>query len=352
MTSRERVLAALTFREADRIAIHDSPWKHTIDRWHREGLPEDKSPAEYFGYEFVKAGADTSMRLPTEIIEETDEYTITRNANGAVRRGWKDHEGTPELIDFSIKTRRDWDAHKHLMQMSEDRVNLETARAAETNARQAGKWFSYSGVLGYDKMQGFVGSVNLLMAIVDEPDWVADMFMNSADLIVETADLMISSGIEFDGAFLYDDLGYRNTSLFSPRAYRDLLFPAHRKAFQYFRQKGLPVILHSCGCVKGLAPQLIEAGLSCLQPLEVKAGMDLVELKQKHGDQLAFMGGIDVRAMANPDPAVIEKEISTKIPVGKKGGGYIYHSDHSVPSNVSFEQYCRVMELVEKYGRF
>jgi uroporphyrinogen decarboxylase len=56
--------------------------------------------------------------------------------------------------------------------------------------------------------------------------------------------------------------------------------------------------------------------------------------------------------MADPDPSVIENEIKTKIPVAKKHGGYIYHSDHSVPSNVSFQQYCWVIELVRKYGAY
>lgn len=97
---------------------------------------------------------------------------------------------------------------------------------------------------------------------------------------------------------------------------------------------------------------LIEAGFTCLQPLEAKAGMDLVELKREFGDQLAFMGGIDVRAMAHRNPAVIEEEIRTKIPIAKQGGGYIYHSDHSVPDNVSFQQYCRVLELVQQYGKY
>jgi len=49
---------------------------------------------------------------------------------------------------------------------------------------------------------------------------------------------------------------------------------------------------------------------------------------------------------------VIETEIATKLPVAKQGGGYIYHSDHSVPDNVSWEQYLRVMELVSHYGSF
>jgi len=99
-------------------------------------------------------------------------------------------------------------------------------------------------------------------------------------------------------------------------------------------------------------PLYIEAGFDCIQPLEVKAGNNMLKLKKDYGDYLAFMGGIDVRAMSSTDPDAIVKEISSKIPVVKKGGGYIYHSDHSVPDDVSFQQYCRVMELVAEYGKY
>jgi uroporphyrinogen decarboxylase len=59
-----------------------------------------------------------------------------------------------------------------------------------------------------------------------------------------------------------------------------------------------------------------------------------------------------VRAMADPDPKVIEEEIRSKLPIARRGGGYIYHSDHSVPNNVSFEQYQRVLELLHMYGHY
>ncbi|HPP67442.1 MAG TPA: hypothetical protein PKX05_05955, partial [bacterium] len=95
---------------------------------------------------------------------------------------------------------------------------------------------------------------------------------------------------------------------------------------------------------------LIDAGLDCLQPLEVKAQMDLIELKEKFGDRLSFMGGIDSRLMSDPDKTKIEQEVKTKIGVAKKNGGYVYHSDHSIPNIVSFKDYCFVMELVKKYG--
>jgi hypothetical protein len=78
--------------------------------------------------------------------------------------------------------------------------------------------------------------------------------------------------------------------------------------------------------------------------------MDLIELKGKYGDKLSFMGGIDTRLMSDPDKTKIEQEIKTKIEVAKKNGGYIYHSDHSIPNIVSFQDYCLVMKLVKKYG--
>jgi uroporphyrinogen decarboxylase len=122
--------------------------------------------------------------------------------------------------------------------------------------------------------------------------------------------------------------------------------------YEFFHTRGLKVILHTCGGVAPLVPDLIDAGLDCLQPLEVKAGMDLVELKREYGRDLAFMGGIDARAMAHADPAVIEQEMHAKIPPAMEDGGYIYHSDHSVPDNVSFQRYERVIELALELGTY
>jgi len=352
MTSRERVLAALNHREADRVPIHDSPWFTTVRRWHQEGLPADMSPAQYFGYEFSGVSADTSLRLPTEVVEETDEYTVTWNSNGALRKNWKHATSTPECLDFRIKTSADWFAWKQDLEIGRDRIDWEGGLRAQRAAHEQGLWFPYSSATGYDKTQGIVGSERLLIAMAQEPDWVADMFMTATELIIGTAQFMLEGGFRFDGAYLYDDMGYRNGPLFSPRMYRELCLPAHKKVCDFFHGYGLKIILHSCGNVTKLVPDLIEAGFDCLQPLEVKSGMDLIALKEQYGQTLAFMGGIDVRKMADPDPRPIEEEIRTKIGIAKRGGGYIYHSDHSVPDNVSFERYQYVMDLVQKHGQF
>ncbi len=352
MTSQERVLCSLEHKEPDRVPIHDSPWGTTVARWHREGLPENVSPAEYFGYEFVHVGGDLSLQLPQEVVDETEEYTIVRNADGALVKNWKHKTSTPELLDFLLKDRRTWEEYKHRLQMNDSRINWEAVRQTYENARKKGKFVVMGGAIGYDRMAMVIGPTNLLMAIVEDPEWVREVFETSVQLFIDIADELLSKGIDFDAAFPCDDLGYRSGTFFSPRAYKELLFPAHKRLCDFFHARGKKVILHSCGNVNALVPHFIEAGFDCLQPLEVKAGMDLIRLKKEYGDVLAFMGGIDVRAMAHPDPKVIEEEIRTKFEVAKKGGGYIYHSDHSVPDNVSFEQYKRVIELVHKYGKY
>ena len=350
MTSRERVLMALNHQEPDRVPIQDGPWATAVTRWRNEGL--DTDPSSYFGYEMVSQGSDTSLQLPSETVEETDEYTVVKNTNGALVRNWKHQTSTPEMIDFTIKDRKTWEEYKPSMTYNESRIDLDNGLKHNQEIRQGDKYLSFSGALGYDKTQGIIGSEALLMAMLDDPDWVADMFMAGVEIMIQNAEEMMASGYVFDGAFLFDDMGYRNGTLFSPADYRELLFPAHKRACDFFKSKNFPIILHSCGCVQAFIPDLIEAGFTCLQPLEVKAGMDVIELKKNFGDKLAFMGGIDVRKMAHPDPDVIEEEIRTKVGITKIGGGYIYHSDHSVPDNISFQQYCRVIELVRQYGTY
>jgi len=358
------------------VPIHDSPWLATIERWRGEGLPTDISPAEYFDYEIVCFGADTSPRFPVEVVEETEEYIVHTTPFGGLRRDHKDYSTTPEIMDYPCKSREDWEKIKERLMPSRDRVDwkgewlagsAQDERAEESvlerdrvewrrglpgckRAQEQEKFVCYSAAVGYDKIQTYVATERLLIAIATEPDWVRDMYETDATLAIEMYEIMKEGGFEFDGAWLFCDLGYRNGLLFSPRHYDEQLRPTFQRLFDYFRGEGIPTLLHSCGRIRELIPRFIEDGLTCLQPVEVKAGMDVVELKKAFGDGMAFMGGIDVRAMADPDLSVIEKEIRTKIPFAKRGGGYIYHSDHSVPSNVSFERYCRVLELVRKYG--
>jgi uroporphyrinogen decarboxylase len=313
---------------------------------------EGQSPHDYFGYEWAGQGADLSFQLPTQTIEEDETSQVVKDSFGATTRVFKNRESVPELIDYTITSRRAWEEHKPLLAWNDSRVDWENGLAGNRALREQGMFVPYSAGFGYDRIMRFAGAPRVLQAMLEEPDWVRDMMDSVAASVIVGAEEMMAKGFRFDGAFVWNDLAYRNGPFFSPATFREMELPSQKRMCDFFHSHGLTVILHTDGKVWELIPLLLKAGFDCLQPCEVKAGMDLVELKRQYGDRLAFMGGIDVRAMAHPDPSVIEHEIRTKIPVARKGGGYIYHSDHSVPDNVSFEQYRHVMELVVQYGAY
>ena len=191
----------------------------------------------------------------------------------------------------------------------------------------------------------------MLIWMVDDPDLIQEMFAAHTQLAIDIYDGIKGLGIQFDGVWVSDDLGYRTAPLISPEMYRELVMPHHRRLCEYFAGDGLKTILHSDGNVQPLIPHFLEAGFGALHPLEAKAGLDVQKLKPLYGDRLALFGNIDVRKLAGSREE-IEEEICTKVTIAKRGGGYIYHSDHSVPSNVSFENYCFAVEMVRKYGKY
>jgi uroporphyrinogen decarboxylase len=80
--------------------------------------------------------------------------------------------------------------------------------------------------------------------------------------------------------------------------------------------------------------------------------MGVVARKRRWGDRLAFMGNIDARLFQSNDLAGLEVEIRTKIPPAMRGGGYVYHSDHSVPPGTRLDTYRFALDLAQCYGRY
>ena len=189
------------------------------------------------------------------------------------------------------------------------------------------------------------------MWLIEDPDLITDMFTAHTQLAIDLYDGISALGLEFDGVWINDDLGYRNAPLISPAMYHDLIMPHHKRLSDHFAKDGLKMMIHSDGNVGPLIPDFIEAGIAALQPLEVKAGLDVRVLKPLYGDRLVLFGNIDARVLASTREE-IEEEIRTKVTAAKQGGGYIYHSDHSVPSNVPFENYLFAVEMIGKYGRY
>jgi len=190
------------------------------------------------------------------------------------------------------------------------------------------------------------------MGMALDPDWVKDMVTTFADFTLRHLDILFAEEGLPDAFWFYEDMGFKDKPFMSPSMYADIVEPGHATLFGYAHSKGRKVIVHSCGYVEPLVPGLAEAGMDCLQAMEVKAGMDMPRMARQFGDRLAFCGNIDIRVIATNDRRQIDAELERKIlPVLERGCGYILHSDHSIPPEVEhdtlryfFEQGSRIAE--------
>ncbi|MBC8235437.1 hypothetical protein H8E77_38310 [bacterium] len=352
MTSRERISTILSGGIPDRIGMADSYWGSTVQRWQKEGLPANVSPNDYFGTnDIAHLGGDLSLRFPGKLIEDTSEHQIIIDGNGVTRMNLKTGGGwTPHWLDYTIKDEATWQEHRQQLEYDESRIPGNIIETYQ-RLREAGKFIAYSGHTCFAATWAFIGQVNEFLWMAEKPDLITDLFATYTRLLLDIYDGMKRKGVQFDGAWAPDDMGYRNGPLFSPQMYRELVFPFHKQVCDHLKTDGLPTMLHSDGNIEPLLPMIIEAGYAAVHPLEVKAGLDIRELMPKYGDKIVFFGNIDVRALAGTKEQ-IEEEISGKILAGKKGKGYIFHSDHSVPHDVPFENYKFAIEMAQKYGSY
>jgi len=352
LTSKERIIAALEHREADRVPIWESFWGSTMTRWNKERMPEDADTVAYFGLDPTHMTAiDWSLQFTPEKIEETDEYVITRTNNGMLSKSFKGHDSTPYWWDFPITDRASWEELKPRMTWNETRIDLPKAKEAYRAKRDLFQVYMPACV-GFEKFKYVMGMEGILGAFGEDPDWVQEMCMSTAELAIGGLEYLLANGFEFDAAFVTEDNGYRDRSFVSPRMYREVVLPCQKRFCEFCRARGMRMMLHTCGYNMELVPLYVEAGFDVLNPMEVKAGMDPLRLKKEYGDVLTLWGGIDVRAIAHPDPSVLEKEIREKVPLLKAGGGYVFASDHSIPDNVSLERYRYMLELGRRHGAF
>lgn len=352
MTSKERFARMFAHLEADRIPIIDSPWKTTVDRWRREGMPDGANYVEYFGLDYVASiGVDNSPRYEARVIEETDAYTVQTTQWGATHRNWKHATSTPEHIGFKIVDPDSWAKAKARIRPGRDRINWAHLERNYKTWRQKGYWIQAGLTFGFDITHArLTGTERLLIALVEQPAWCMDMFSYLLDVNLALLDMVWDAGYEFDSIQWPDDMGYKQNQFFSVAMYRELMKPYHKRAIDWAHAKGIKAHLHSCGDVNPFVPELVEIGLDALNPLEVKAGMDPVHLKATYGNVLAFKGGINAVLWDKPDE--IREEMQRVLPAMKAAGGYIFSSDHSVPDTVSLENFRRIVGLAKELGAY
>jgi uroporphyrinogen decarboxylase len=352
MTTHERVTRMFERREADRIPITDGPWQGTISRWIREGMPKDADWRDFFGVDkFAMFQVDVSPQYENRVIEDNDAFTVSETSYGVTLKYLKGEDTTPEYLDFKINSPAKWAEAKKRMIPGPDRVDWAGLENSFPLWRSEGRWVQAVFWFGFDVAHSWiVGTETLLVAMLEDPDWVFDIYNTMVDANIALYDMIWDKGYKFDSLFMYDDMGYKNTQFFSRDIYRKLLMPAHAKAFKWAGERGIHRHLHACGNINAFVPDLLDIGLDALNPLEVKAGMDPLDLKRAYGDKLLLHGGIDCLLWDKKDEFIAE--VDRIVPVLKENGGYIFSSDHSVPNSVSLTAFREIVDHVKKVGSY
>ena len=344
LTSHERITNILKRKPVDRIGVFEHFWSDTQRIWTEKGwIQPGESLEDHFNYDLQilwPFNLVADLDFGPQTIEETGETILQRDGNGALLRRHKQHDSTPEHVDFLVKDRQGWEEHvKPMLTADRRRIDFKAYSEAKRYAAEKERFFCWSGVNVFELMHPVCGHEYMLMGMALDPDWVKDMVDTYSRVTVELQEILFAEEGYPDGIWYYEDMGYKQHPFMSPRMYREIILPGHVRTVQWAKNKGLPVIMHSCGYVEPLIPGILEAGVDCLQVIEVKAGMDLLKLYHDYGDVLSFMGGIDVRVLYNNDKNEIDAELETKIPEVKGKFGYVLHSDHSIPSNVTHDTY-------------
>ncbi len=365
----DRMNKTLRHEEADRVPISDFFWGSFLERWRAElGLPADADIYEYYDLDWVVAAPNLDPHIrPFEVLREDENEVVVRTGFEAVIRK-KFADPMPEWLSFDTDTiektaafefEDPWDERRYFAAGDNqlagvgDGFTRNTPAWIETVKERRPDFPVYGGICEANEyMQRIVGPENLLLWVGLYPEEMGRFIerANAFALELLRAQIAAADGL-LDGIIIWGDVAYKKDLFFSPKFWRKWYKPGLQALIAEAHANGLPVIYHGCGNVKRIFEDYIEIGVDAYNPLEAKAGLDFVELRRQYGHRIGFCGNMDVMTWATGDRDLIKHEALTKLNAAK-GGGLIFQSDHSVPSNVSGADYEYVVNLIREWGKY
>lgn len=207
------------------------------------------------------------------------------------------------------------------------------------------------------------GYENWFMDTMIDPDGVESLFDRIVDDKLRYWDAIIDWAIETGNTDKIqvisecDDLGSQATTIIDPDTLRQMVIPRFKTIFTHVKKR-LPHVktfMHSCGAIREILPDLIEAGLDILNPVQfTAAGMDLKGLKRDFGDVLTFWGGgVDTQStLNNGNPQQVADEVKSIIDIMAPGGGFVFAPVHNIQDDVSPENFWAMWDTLQQYGKY
>ena len=153
-----------------------------------------------------------------------------------------------------------------------------------------------------------------------------------------------------------DDLGMQSGPQLSPAMYRELFLPRHKKIYELAKRlSGAHLFMHNCGGLYQLIPSLIEAGVEILNPVQTSARhMEPERLKREFGADITFWGGgCDTQqTLIHGTPEQVRDDVRRRLEVWMHGGGYVFNQVHNVLSDVPPENTVAMLDAAYEFGRY
>lgn len=354
MTNRDREFATLNFGDPmGRGAVEETfyPWDLTVERFHKEGLPEDismglrKEAPEKEEVSFT--GADSGKKMisvdetflkvsfggPVMVYEEYLGFDPVKRVKFEFPFG--------EESGIMLHSYEDWTALKKHIEAEAKRCLSEEQVEQLCKGMQAGhERGDFSVRLS---LQGFFwiprelfGVEEHLFAFYDEPEWMHEINEFILNLY-ETYLPRILHIIQPDVVYIQEDLSGKNGPMISPECFREFVGAYYQKLIPFLKEHGCGnVFVDTDGDFMKLIPEFLEAKVDGFLPMDVNAGMDIIAVREAY-PKLKFIGGFNKLRIAEGKEA-INREFERLLPVIRQGG-YLPGADHQVPPSASFENY-------------
>ena len=364
-----RMNQALRHEEPDRVPISDFFWGGFMRRWREElDLPDDANPYYHYDLDWIATvpNMDPWIR-PFQTLRETADEVVVQTGFGAVMRKVF-HCPMPEFLGWELDTLEKLEAARFDPPDDPRRFfsagDNQIAGVGDGFERNSPPWLDtvrslwpdfpvYGSIIECSEcLTRLIGPQNHMLWMALEPerfgavvDRIGQFYLACTEAALEAA------GPWLDGWVIWGDVAYKKGTFMRPDYWRRYYKPWVQAIAAAAHARGLPVIYHGCGNVQAILEDYIEVGIDGYNPLEVKAGMDALDLRRRFGHRLAFCGNSDIQVWERGDPEEIRREVLRKLNAAR-GGGFIFQSDHSVSSAVSGQTYDQIVQLVREYGRY